>query len=181
MLLLEFGVRRLVGGVCSQQQQLPLRFALLTRRRKKKRGQFLHSRCPFGSLLASNNQKNLGAAAAAALSLSLAVRVCVSLSLSFGRRKQKTKKTKPNSLLQLTSLAHQHDRAQQLGEMRVVRVAVLQFRVGEQALDSRRGARRSGGGGGLVVGLGRGGVGRRADRGVDGGGRAEERGPGGET
>ena len=45
----------------------------------------------------------------------------------------------------LTSLAHQHDRAQQLGKVRVVGVAVRQLGVGEEALDARR--RRAGDGG----------------------------------
>jgi len=85
--------------------------------------------------------------------------LCFSPSLLFEGRKD----------VLLTSLAHQHDRAQQLGKVRVVRVAVRQLGVGEEPLDPRGGR-----GGGLVVGLCRG---RRdpADRRVDRGA-----GPGGE-
>ena len=85
--------------------------------------------------------------------------LCFSPSLLFEGRKD----------VLLTSLAHQHDRAQQLGKVRVVRVAVRQLGVGEEPLDPRGGR-----GGGPVVGLCRG---RRdpADRRVDRGA-----GPGGE-
>ena len=61
--------------------------------------------------------------------------------------KKKKKKNKQNQVFFffLTSLAHQHDRAQQLGKVRVVGVAVRQLGVREEALDARR--RRAGDGG----------------------------------
>ena len=69
----------------------------------------------------------------------------VSSFLSPLKKKKKKKKQNQVFFFFLTSLAHQHDRAQQLGKVRVVGVAVRQLGVGEEALDAQR--RRAGDGG----------------------------------